>query len=270
MPIPLLWAEHFPVMRSIIKSKKGRWILTAFSILFWIGVWQFAAWRINDELFLPSAKQTAVALWELVCQKDFWAACGNTLTNMLAGWLQGVLAGGLLAILTYRFQLLEILFSPLLTVVRATPVASFIMLLWAFFSKDNVPSVAVSLIVFPIVYANLHKGLTETDEKLWQVGKIHRFGPVRMAKYVFIPSAMPYFLSSLLTSLGLGWKAGVAAEVICTPNGTLGKYIYNYKGSLLTSEMFACTLCVVAICFLLEKGLSTAVRRLAGKRGYTL
>ena len=258
------------MMRSIIKSKKGRWILTAFSILFWIGVWQFAAWRIDTELFLPSPKQTALALWDLVCKREFWQACGNTLINMLGGWLQGVLLGGLLAVLTYRFVLMEILFSPLLTVVRATPVASFIMLLWAFLAKDNVPSVAVALIVFPIVYANLHKGLTETDEKLWQVGKIHRFGIFRMAKYVYIPSAMPYFLSSLLTSLGLGWKAGVAAEVICTPRGTLGKYIYDFKGSLLTSEMFACTLCVVFICFLLEKVLSAVVRALAGKRGYSL
>ena len=258
------------MMHSIIKSKSGRWILTALSILFWIGVWWLAAWKIDTVLFLPTPKATAVALWELIQKSDFWLACVGTLGNMLRGWLQGVLAGSLLAVITYRFRLLEILFSPLLTVVRATPVASFIMLLWAFLVKDDVPSVAVALIVLPIVYANLYKGLAETDTKLLEVGKIHHFGPWRMAKYVYIPSALPYFLSSLLTSLGLGWKAGVAAEIICTPNGTLGDYIYDYKGALMMAEMFACTLCVVLICFVLEKLLAGAVRLLAGKRGYAL
>ena len=81
---------------------------------------------------------------------------------------------------------------------------------------------------------------------------------------------IPYFLSSLLTSLGLGWKAGIAAEVLCTPEGTVGRYLFLYKRDILTSELFACTLCIVAICFVLEKLLSAIVRSLAGKRGYTL
>jgi len=201
---------------------------------------------------------------------EFRRACFVTLGNMFKGWFWGVLAGGCLAVVTYRFQLLDILFSPLLTVVRATPVASFIMLLWVFLVKDTVPSVAVMLIVLPIVYANLYKGLTETDPKLLEVGKIHRFGLWRMAKYIYIPSVMPYLLSSLLTSLGLGWKAGVAAEVLCTPDGTVGKFLFLYKRDILTAELFACTFCIIMICFILEKLLAASVRALAGKRGYTV
>ena len=81
---------------------------------------------------------------------------------------------------------------------------------------------------------------------------------------------MPYFLSSLLTSLGLGWKAGIAAEIICRPDNTLGDYIHDYKSILMMAEVFACTFCVVMICYILEKILAGIVKLLAGKRGYTL
>ncbi len=258
------------MMRSIIKSKSGRWILTALSLIFWIGVWWLCALHVDKAWVLPTPYEAWKALVVLLKNAEFRSACLVTLGNMFVGWFWGVLAGSLLAIVTYRCKLLEILFSPLLTVVRATPVASFIMLLWVFLMKETVPSVAVSLIVFPIVYANLFKGLCETDPKLLEVGKIHRFGFWRMAKYIYIPSVMPYFLSSLLTSLGLGWKAGVAAEVLCTPDGTVGKFLFLYKRDILTAELFACTFCIVMICFFLEKLLAALVRALAGKRGYTL
>lgn len=258
------------MMRSIIKSKSGRWILTALSLIFWIFVWWLCALYVDKPWVLPTPWEVGTALWELLKDTSFLKACAASLGNMFSGWIRGVLAGGFLAVATYRLKLLEILFSPLLTVVRATPVASFIMLLWVFFVKETVPSVAVSLIVFPIVYANVYKGLCETDSKLLEVGRIHRFGPWRMAKYIYIPSVMPYFLSSLLTSLGLGWKAGVAAEVLCTPEGTVGRYMFLYKRDILTAELFACTVCIILICFLLEKLLAGVVKLLAGKRGYTL
>ena len=90
-------------------------------------------------------------------------------------------------------------------------------------------------------------------------------------------------------SIGKGLRAGICGKAVME-NGKIssicdissiniriphriigaGKYIYDFKGSLLTSEMFACTLCVVFICFVLEKVLSAAVRALAGKRGYSL
>lgn len=258
------------MMRSIIRSKSGRWILTALSLLFWIGVWWFFALRVNKAWVLPTPPQTAKALWELFKDEAFRGSCFITLGNMFRGWFLGVLCAVGLAIVSYRLTPVSILFSPLLTVIRATPVASFIMLLWVFLVKEQVPSVAVGLIVFPIVYANLQKGLSETDPKLLEVGKIHRFGPFRMAKYIYIPSVMPYFLSSLLTSLGLGWKAGVAAEVLCTPPDTVGRYLFLYKRDIMTAELFACTFCIVMICFLLEKLLAGVVRTLAGKRGYSV
>lgn len=257
-------------MRSIIKSKAWRWILTALSLLIWIGIWWLVALRVDKAWVLPTPPMVAKAMKELLFDKDFLVSCFASLSNMVGGWLWGVLAGTALAVLTYRFWVLQILFSPLLTVVRATPVASFIMLLWVFLVKESVPTVAVGLIVLPIVYANVYKGFCETDSKLLQVGKIHRFGIWRMAKYIYIPSVMPYFLSSLLTSLGLGWKAGIAAEVLCTPEGTVGRYLFLYKRDILTPELFACTFCIVAICFVLEKLLAAIVHALAGKRGYTL
>ena len=67
-----------------------------------------------------------------------------------------------------------------------------------------------------------------------------------------------------LLSLGLAWKAGIAAEVLCTPKASIGKMVYDAKVYLESAEVFAWTLVVVLLSLLLEKILGSLLER--GKR----
>ena len=51
----------------------------------------------------------------------------------------------------------------------------------------------------------------------------------------------------------MAWKAGIAAEVICTPNASIGKKIYETKIYLETPEFFVWTICAILFSILLEK-----------------
>ena len=77
---------------------------------------------------------------------------------------------------------------------------------------------------------------------------------------------MPYFSAGALTSLGLAWKAGVAAEVLCTPKESIGKMVYDSKVYLETAELFAWTAVVVILSLALEKLLALALEH--GKGGW--
>lgn len=64
-----------------------------------------------------------------------------------------------------------------------------------------------------------------------------------------------------MTSLGLAWKAGIAAEVLCTPKGAIGTQLYNAKIYIETTDLFAWTFVVVILSLLLEFAFVRLTRR---------
>ena len=119
--------------------------------------------------------------------------------------------------------------------------------------RSTVPSVCVLLIVTPILWANCEEGILQVNKKLYEMSTVYSFSVGRKLRYLYIPSVFPYFKTAALTALGMAWKAGVAAEVLCTPDGTLGQMIWYSKRDIETGDLFAYTLVIVLVCFLLEK-----------------
>ena len=78
---------------------------------------------------------------------------------------------------------------------------------------------------------------------------------------MYLPHCLPYFSAGALTSLGLAWKAGIAAEVLCTPNHSIGKQVYDAKVYMETAEVFAWTLVVILLSLALEKLLKHCLER---------
>ena len=53
--------------------------------------------------------------------------------------------------------------------------------------------------------------------------------------------------------MGLCAKAGIAAEVIGQPQGSIGSALYQAKVFFATPELFAWTICIVCVSTALEK-----------------
>lgn len=225
-----------------------------FPILFWIGIWELAAWKIGNVLLFPNPKIVLSTLWRLMQTKDFYAITANSLWNVLSGILLATLLGILLAILTHRISFLRDLLIPLMTVIKATPVASFIVLLLIWIGSGKVPSVITFLIVLPVVWTNMDEGLGQQDQTLCEVADVFHFSNIKRLRLLTIPTVRPYFLSACRSSFGLAWKAGIAAEIIAMPRQTVGTMIGEARLYLNTEEMFAWTLSVILLSLLLEIG----------------
>lgn len=232
---------------------------------FWVAVWALLAFWVNKELFLPSPQVVVKTLFALIPTPEFWKTVGLSLLRVLIGYLPGVLLGAIGGILTAKIKILDFLFSPLLTVVRATPVASFIMLTLVFLGRDTVPSFIVFLMVLPIVWASVCEGIKTVDAGLKEVCTVYQLSFSRRMKILYLPHTLPYFSAGAMTSLGLAWKAGIAAEVLCTPKASIGKMVYDAKVYLESAEVFAWTLVVVLLSLVLEKLLGYVLKRGKGK-----
>ena len=107
---------------------------------FWLGVWQLAATivdsRMNgkgNELLLPYPATVLNSLVELMGDSTFLLTVLSSLGRILLGLILGTAVGCLLAVLTCGSRWAYRLFSPAIRVLRAAPVASFILLaLWVF------------------------------------------------------------------------------------------------------------------------------------------
>ncbi len=246
---------------STIKKTAGLLI----SIIFWIGVWQIAAVSVGKELLLPSPVSVVRSLINMFAEKGFWQSSVYSLLRVFGGFAAGVLTGSLLAVLTSVSWVCDFLFSPVIRIIRATPVASFIILAMLWIGSPMVPALMSMLMVIPIVWASLRTSFSETSKSLLELSRIYRFGLFKTIRYIYYPSLKPAFISSCITSMGLAWKSGIAAEVLSLPRRAIGTNLYYSKVYLETSSLFAWTAVIVLLSFFLEKGIALLLQRRTAK-----
>ena len=229
--------------------------------VFWLGAWQLAALAVGRELLLPGPAAVAVRLLALARTAGFWLSVGATLGRVGLGLVLGALAGTALAFLTHASDWADRIVSPAIRVVRATPVVSFILLVYLWVARSAIPWVIAGLMVLPVVWGALSAGLADLDGRLLEFAHAYRFSRMKTLRLVYLPALRPHFTAGLLTAFGLAWKSGVAAEVICPPAQAIGTRIQQAKLGLETADLFAWTLTIVALSLVLEGLLRRALER---------
>lgn len=222
-------------------------------LLFWLGLWEILALGVGKEVILPSPVAVFKRMTELLVTSDFYVSACGSLLRILVGFAGGVVSGVVLGFLCFRVSFVRYLFSPIMTLVRATPVASFIILALVWLSNLRVPGFTAFLMVLPIVCESSYTAFSLTDKSLAEMENLFGFSLAKRIKTLYIPSFLPYFYSAIKTSLGLAWKAGIAAEVLCTPANSIGKRLFESKIYLETVDVFAWTGFVIILSLILEK-----------------
>ncbi len=233
---------------------------------FWVAVWTVIALRVNQELLVPTPLATLSVVWTELRSSGFWLSVGLSVLRVAAGFVLGVIGGTAVAAVSFLSPAVGYLAKPLLTVIKATPVASFIVLALVWMQTDNVPVFICFLMVTPIVWSNVRGGLLAAPAELKEVCRVYRFGRMKTLRHLYLPAVKPYFLAALNTAMGLAWKAGIAAEVLCRPEYSIGGAIWRAKITLETPAVFAWTAVVILLSLLLEELLSSLLTRLSGQR----
>ena len=242
------------------------------AVAFWLLVWQIAAMALDalypqGHLLLPSPLSALMRLGELALTAEFWQSVGQSFFRIVGGFLLACLAASLLAVPASRWKWVRELLSPLVATVKAVPVASFIILALVWLSSRSLALFISALMVFPPVYLNVLEGIRQTDRKLLEMAKVFHVPLWRQVRGIYIPAVLPYFRTAVSLGLGLCWKAGVAAEVIGLPTGSVGEQLYNAKVYYMTPDLFAWTAVIVVVSVVFEKLFLRLVDAAVGKAG---
>lgn len=242
------------------------------AVLVWLLIWQaagmaFARLWPHGNLLLATPLAALAALWRLAQTAAFWQAVAASAVRIFGGFLISCALAVLCAALSARFRAVRELLYPPVAAVKAVPVVSFIILAMVWLDARQLSTFISALMVFPPVYLNVLAGIGSADGKLLEMAKVFRVPLRRRIGGIYVPAALPHFRSAVSLSLGLCWKAGLAAEVIGLPRGTMGEALYQAKVYYMTEELFAWTAVIVLVSVVFEKLFLRLIDALAGGEG---
>ncbi len=230
-------------------------------VIFWLGAWQIYALYVDSTFLLPTVSDTFYELCSIVGESTFYLTVLSTLLRVVLGLLLGTAIGVLLAMLSHRFYTVRVILTPAITVIRSTPVASFIVILWIMLSGSALSVFVAFLMVMPLIWQNLMDGYASIDKGLAEVADIFGFSYFKRFKLLVFPALIRYLIPALITAVGLAWKSEIAAEIIAYTKNSIGYMINNAKTDFDTPRVFAWTIVIIFMSIILEFATKILMRR---------
>lgn len=237
-------------------------------ILFWLSIWQIGSMMLNNPIILVGPPDMAKSLRALLPSLEFWKTIAYSFGKISLGFLLAFLSGILLGGGSYRFSLLRELLEPVILLMKSIPVASFVILALIWLGSEQLSVFISFMVVFPIIYVNTIAGLKSTDRKLLEMAQVFRVPLCKKLIYIHLPALKPYLTSGCKVSLGMGWKSGIAAEVIGVPAHSIGEKLYTAKIYLSTADLLAWTFVIIVISALFEQICLYLLKKAAPGGGY--
>ena len=221
-------------------------------VVFWLGAWQLYATYVNSSFLLPSVGETFAELHTLILERGFYLTVLTTLIRVVIGLVFGTVVGILFAMLSHRFYVVRIILTPAITVIKSTPVASFIIILWIMMNGSALAIFIAFLMVMPLIWQNLMDGYASIDSGLTEVADVFGFSYTKRLRLLVFPTLIKYLVPALISSVGLAWKSEIAAEIIAYTKNSIGYMINNAKTNFDTPRVFAWTIVIIVMSILLE------------------
>lgn len=232
------------------------------AILLALALWQLAAMTVRMDILLVSPIKVIVRLFTIWKEEGFFSTVLFSLLRIMSGFLIALVAGFVFAVLAGKHKVVEYLLWPYVITFKAVPVASIIIMCLIWLSYNQLTVFISFLIVFPVIYSNVLTGLKNTDINLLEMADVFKLPYSKRFKYIYMASVRPYLESACVISVGMAFKAGVAAEVIGVVNGSIGEKLYEAKIYFQSADLFAWTIVLIIMSVLLEKLFSKLVRTL--------
>lgn len=208
---------------------------------------------MGTDLILAGPGDTLAALARDLARPEFVSTVLFTLVRVAGGFAMAFALALALGAAASASALVRDLLEPALTAMKSVPVACVVVLLLIWIGSRNVSLVAVVLVALPALYFSVLEALAARDRALSGLLATTRVAPWRRVLACTWPDVVPFLLASGRNCVGMSWKAGVAAELIGIPQGSVGERVYQAKLLFETADLFAWTIVVVALAWACER-----------------
>jgi len=236
-----------------VESKSRKTLYSIGGALLLLLLWQLLSTLGNSGFSLPPPHRVLSTLFRMFSRGESWLIVASSTSRIVLSILAATFAAILFAWCASRLRGFRFVMIPLVQVMKAVPIVSFILIAM-FFMGETVLTLFISgLVVFPMIYNHLLSAFIHVDKKLLEMARVFAFRKREILRYIIIPQSREEFLAASSVAIGMAWKAGVAAEVLAFSKGTIGRHMYDAKLYLDMEKLLAWTLVLVAASFLVEK-----------------
>lgn len=223
-------------------------------------LWQLVAVIVNKEVIVPYPLDVFQRMMRMLTDFNFYQTLFITLSHVVIVVVISAIIAFMLAYLGYQKPLVDEYVSPLLTMVQAIPNISFIILVLVWVSSLQTVYIVLFLVVFPLLYNNFIEGFKSIDHDLCDV--ILLYHPPRFEKFfkVYLPLIRPSFLSGMKSSLSLGVKVAVMAEILAGLPYGVGRAINYSRIQFDMIGVFAWTVWLVIMILLIDYVLNKVIQ----------
>lgn len=241
-------------------------LVTSASVVLLILLWWVLSAVIGSAIILPSPKEVTVEFFKLFSDKSFILTVGSTVLRAFLSFVIIVLSGLLFGLVAGHFKHFEWAFQPLVTVFKATPVMSVILIAFIWLKTGYVPVFSAFLMAFPIMFVQVVNGVHQTDELLNQMCHVFEIKGIKKLLNVTVPSIAPYIVTGAKQTLSMIWKVVIAAEVLTIPNYGVGRSLQLSQMNLETSRVFAWTIIAIILTATGDLILSAVLKKVVSRR----
>ena len=247
---------------SITKNNLFKLLLYLLVAAVFLLIWEITALSVANEYFFPTLKSTFSALIKLGATSEFYISIALALLRVAIGLAAGTVAGIFFGTVSYLIPIAREFIAPMITVMKATPIAAIILILWFSMSDATLAIFVVFLMVTPIIWQNVYDGYRNIPNELKEVGVAYEIPFPRKLRILIVPSVAKYLIPAFITSIGLAWKAEIAAEIMTYSN--IGKSINDFKTLTYdTASVYAWAVTIVVMSMILEGITKRLLRRRA-------
>ena len=221
-------------------------------VILWIAIWEGVYLLIGRDIYFPSPVSVVKTFFALLMETGSWTIIGMSVYRTLFAVFASAVLGVAFGMVCGRSRVLYDFVNPLMVILKSTPVVSVIIIAIIWFRSTDVPIFSGFLMCFPIVFTSTVAGMRSADPKLLEMCSFYKVKSLDKLRFLYFPSAKPYINASIVSAIGICWKAVAAAEVLSMPRLSIGANLYFAKTSLDPALLFAWTAVIILLSFIFE------------------
>ncbi|MGW3811259.1 ABC transporter permease [Micromonospora sp. NPDC005113] len=242
-----------PAARTLAaRDRARRWLGSLALLVIVLGVWEGVVWfALVDPVILPRPVDVVTALGSLLTTSYFWHNLWVTTSEVLLGFVFGVLIGCALGALLATTRWLREITYPYVVAFSGLPKVVLAPLFITAFGFGITSKVVMAVtICFFALLVNTELGLTSVDREAVQLMKSLNASRRDIFMKLSVPHALPLVFAGMKTGLSLALVGAIVGEFVGASAG-LGYLLNQYSYQLDVPRVWAITLVLAAMGVLL-------------------
>jgi len=235
-------------MKSFIRNNGFYFIGIAILII----LWETLSLIYANSLAFPKLSTILVSLKNLLISKSFYKALLFTFLRLVLALVISLLLSTILSYVSRNSVIFKQIITPLLSLLKSTPLASIIIIILLMFGHEKASCIISIIIMLPIQYEGFYSSYNAIPDEIKDDIKMISKNNYIIFKEIYFPLALPIIATTLLQSFSLGIRSLVMAEVITTPKYSIGRELKTMQNNLDISGIFAWTIVLFLISFIIE------------------